>query len=46
MTIVIVSHSLDSIRKICNRGIWLNDGEIAMDGNCNEVIDEYLNECG
>ena len=45
MTIVIVSHSLESIRKLCERGIWINEGEIAMDGNCNQVIDAYLEKC-
>lgn len=44
-TIVIVSHSLPAIRTLCNRAVWINDGEIAMDGNCDEVIDEYLKEC-
>lgn len=46
MTIVIVSHSLDSISKLCNRAIWINNGEIAMDGPCKKVIDEYLKVCG
>ena len=46
MTIVIVSHSLDSIKKICGRGIWLNEGEIAMDDKCDKVIEEYLKNCG
>ena len=44
-TIVIVSHSLDSVRKLCTRGIWINNGQVSMDGNINEVIDEYLKEC-
>lgn len=46
MTIVIVSHSLDSIKKLCNRAIWINEGKVAMDGNCSDVIDEYLKVCG
>ena len=46
MTIVIVSHSLDSIKKLCNRAIWINEGRVAMDGNCSDVIDEYLKVCG
>ena len=45
MTIVIVSHSLGSIRKLCNRAIWINNGEVAMDGEANKVIDAYLKEC-
>ena len=45
MTIVIVSHSLDSLRKLCNRAIWINNGEIEMDDEANKVIDAYLKEC-
>ena len=44
-TIVIVSHSLDSIRKLCTRAIWVNQGKIQMDGEPNKVIDEYLKVC-
>ena len=44
-TIVIVSHSLDSIRKLCTRGVWINEGKVRMDGDINEVVDEYLKEC-
>ena len=44
-TIVIVSHSLDSIRKLCERAIWINDGHVKMDGEANAVIDKYLEEC-
>lgn len=45
-TIIIVSHSLESIRNLCDRTIWLYDGKIRLDGNTNEVIDEYLKVCG
>ena len=45
-TIVIVSHSLDSVKNLCDRAIWLYDGKIKMDGNTSEVIDEYLKKCG
>lgn len=44
-TIVIVTHNLDSIRKLCNRAIWINKGEVKMDGECKKVIEEYLEEC-
>ena len=45
-TIVIVSHSLSSVKKLCNRAIWINKGEVQMDGNVNKVIDEYIKVCG
>ena len=44
-TIVIVSHSLDAIRQLCDRAIWIYEGKVRMDGNTNEVIDEYLKVC-
>ena len=46
ITIVIVTHSLGSVKQLCNRAIWLFDGEIRMDGNDEKVIDEYLKVCG
>lgn len=46
MTIVIVSHSLGAVQKLCKRAIWINNGEVAKDGPCQEVIDEYLKVCG
>ena len=45
-TIVIVSHSLGSVKKICNRAIWIDNGIIKIDGKTNNVIDEYLKVCG
>lgn len=45
-TIVIVSHSLGSVKKLCDRAIWLYNGEIRKDGDTKEVIDEYLKVCG
>ena len=45
-TIVIVSHSLSSIEKICKRSIWINNGEIAMDGQTKDVVEKYLEMCG
>ena len=43
-TIVIVSHSLDMIRKLCTRAIWIYKGDVKMDGNPEEVIDCYLEQ--
>lgn len=45
-TIVIVSHSLDAIKQICTRGIWIHEGKIQMDGKIDKVVDEYLKNCG
>ncbi len=45
-TIVIVSHSLGSIKKLCDRAIWIYDGKVKMDGKTDKVIDEYIKLCG
>lgn len=45
-TIVIVSHSLDAVEKLCKRAIWIYDGEVRLDGNTKDVIKEYLKVCG
>ena len=41
-TMVFVTHSMQSVKKLCNRAIWLKDGEIEMDGNVEEVINKYV----
>ena len=43
-TMVFVTHSLGTVKDFCNRAVWLNQGVIKMDGNPDEVIDEYLKE--
>ena len=40
-TVVIVSHSIGTLRKLCQRIIWMNDGEIVMIGDTDEVLDKY-----
>ena len=44
-TIVIVSHDLGQIDKLCTRAIWINNGVVAMDDVPSKVIPEYLKEC-
>jgi teichoic acid transport system ATP-binding protein len=40
-TVFLVSHSMKSVRDTCDRGIWLDAGRILMDGDVDEVADEY-----
>ena len=37
----IVSHSMPSIKEMCNRAIWLHKGELKMEGSPEEVIAAY-----
>ena len=40
--LVIASHSKEQIMKVCNRVIWLEHGEIKMDGNPETVCNAYF----
>ena len=43
-TIVIVSHSLGTVKELCTRAIWLYKGEFRLDGHPSYVINEYLKQ--
>jgi len=45
-TIVIVTHSLDQVQKLCTRAVWIYNGEVHMDGEPKKVIEEYIKKCG
>jgi ABC-type polysaccharide/polyol phosphate transport system ATPase subunit len=40
-TVVIVSHNNQSLRELCTKVLWINDGEMMMIGETNEVLDQY-----
>ncbi len=40
-TVVVVSHELAVIRRLCERTVWLSQGAIVADGPTNDVIDRY-----
>ncbi|ACZ31600.1 ABC transporter related protein [Xylanimonas cellulosilytica DSM 15894] len=40
-TVFFVSHSLGSVRAMCNRALWIEKGELVMDGDVDEVCDAY-----
>ena len=40
-TVLMVSHNLEQIREMCSRVIWLNKGQVQMNGETNAVCDAY-----
>lgn len=40
-TVVIVSHSSNTLRNLCDRVIWINDGVLMDDGKPEKVIERY-----
>ena len=43
VTVLMVSHSIDQIEKMCNRVVWLENGSIKKIGLTTEICSEYKN---
>lgn len=41
-TVVIVSHDMSTLRSLCDRVIWLHEGECRMIGEADEVLNGYM----
>lgn len=42
VTVLLVSHDIDTIRRFCDRCIWLSGGNLIMDGNTESVTAAYM----
>jgi lipopolysaccharide transport system ATP-binding protein len=40
-TVLFVSHNMAAIVSLCNRGIWLDRGQLAFDGNGGDAVKAY-----
>jgi lipopolysaccharide transport system ATP-binding protein len=43
-TVIFVSHNMESIRRLCSTGIFLNSGKVKQINTIENVIDTYLNQ--
>lgn len=41
-TVIIVSHSIDTLKSLCDRVMWIHDGEMKEIGKPDEVLGKYL----
>jgi lipopolysaccharide transport system ATP-binding protein len=41
-TVLFVSHDMGAITKLCERAVWLEDGQIELDGPSYDVVTSYL----
>jgi lipopolysaccharide transport system ATP-binding protein len=41
-TVLFVSHNMDAVRGLCQRGIWLKEGQVYQDGNVEQVSAAYF----
>jgi ABC-type polysaccharide/polyol phosphate transport system ATPase subunit len=44
-SVIIISHQVGLLKKLCNRVIWLDGGCIIMDGDPKEVLNSYSSYC-
>ena len=42
-TVLFVSHNMEAVRSLCQRGVWLKDGRLHKDGKADEIIEAYFN---
>ena len=42
-TVVLVTHSLNIVEKVCTRAIWLKEGTVQFDGDPSEAVRRYKN---
>ena len=41
VTLLYVSHSIESVRKLCDHVIWIEHGEVQMTGDTESICDQY-----
>lgn len=41
-TVLFVSHDINSIRRFCKKGIWINNGQMMSTGEINTTCDKYV----
>ncbi|WP_027206063.1 ABC transporter ATP-binding protein [Butyrivibrio fibrisolvens] len=41
-TVLFVSHSMDKVKGLCNKSIWIDHGKMMMYGDTEEVCDKYM----
>ncbi|MDO4957524.1 MAG: ABC transporter ATP-binding protein [Bacteroidales bacterium] len=44
-TVLFVSHNMGAVKNLCTRGLVLQDGSLYYEGNVNEAVDVYTNQC-
>lgn len=42
-TVIMVSHSIETIKKMCNKVLWLENGKLKKIGNTKEICQQYEN---
>lgn len=46
VTIVFISHALETVKDFCDRVIWLNNGKVESSGEPDKMVKKYLEKAG
>ena len=41
-TVLFVSHNMGAVSELCERAIWLDEGQVRLDGRASDVVSKYL----
>ena len=42
VTLLYVSHSIESVKELCDHVLWIEHGEVQMAGNADEICNQYI----
>lgn len=42
-TLILVSHSIEQVKKVCKKAVWINRGELKASGLVEDVCEAYIN---
>ena len=45
-TLLFVSHSIEAVREVCDKVLWINKGEKVMEGLAQDVCEAYMKSLG
>jgi lipopolysaccharide transport system ATP-binding protein len=41
-TLLFVSHSIDEVKRLCEKAIWLDKGKVVAKGDCIKISERYM----
>ena len=41
-TVIIVSHNIDTLKSLCDKVMWIHDGELREMGEPEEILNHYM----
>jgi ABC-type polysaccharide/polyol phosphate transport system ATPase subunit len=43
-TVLFISHDMWNVRRLCNRILWMEDGQVRAYGDAGDIAEQYMNE--